>query len=230
MIDCSLMILIKAVGKFALIWTGATDTIDRNRTLTYYEANDICGCLYPNMTLASIHSQEENDIIQEMMIEYMILPGFDTELGKDDLTIGLNRLDNPLRWQWSDGSIVDYANWEQVTRIEPDATDIYAQIDRQISSFTWFGRNSNPEVPFQRWFLCDTGIPFDDGGLGRKAESLFTLIFYPVLAFIILFIIVGALYQYRKILLLWCYGRWIGSTPPPENIEMKNEEEVINIM
>ena len=216
MTDCSSMLLMKAIGKFALIWTGATDAIDRNTTLTFFEANDMCKCLYDNNTLASIHSQEENDIVQEMMLEVMILPGFDTELGKDDLTIGLNRLENPLKWTWIDGSIVDYVNWEQATRQEPDATDIYVQIDRQISTYTWFGRNSNPEVPFQRWFLCDTGQPFPSGDK-TKIINLFSTIFFPILTILIFLCIFSLFYFYRKILLLLCFKICVGDDDPVEN-------------
>ena len=219
MIDCSRMLLMNSASKFAIIWTGAINTTDRNTTLTFLEANDMCKCLY-DTSLASIHSLEENNVVEQMMIKSMILPGFDTELGKDDLTIGLNRIENPLKWSWIDGSVVTYVNWERITRQEPDPGELYAQIDRQISSFTWFGRNKNPETPFQRWFLCDTGLPFDDGSISRKKESLFTLVFYPTLSACILFLIGGCCYNYRKMITLICYEKCIKTDEEEEKNEI----------
>lgn len=161
MIGCNkvtTMKIIQMVGQFALIWTGALDDINRNTTLTFFEANDVCKCLF-GTTLASIHSLEENEIVKEMMIKSMILPGNVPELAKDDLTIGLTRLiENSTEltddFYWLDGSKLDYFKWEQTTRDEPGENDIYVQVERQISTFNWYGRNSLPEIPFQRWFLC----------------------------------------------------------------------------
>ena len=162
MTDCSLMIIMATAGKFSMIWTG------NRMNLSFTGANDMCKCLFHH-TLASIHSKNENDIITDMMIDKMILPDpISTEFGKDDLLIGLNKIEDPTKWTWADGSSVDYTNWEQDFKIEPDPTDFRVEIERQ-GSFTWWGRgrpdgDNNPVVN-TRWFLCDNGqdpIEFDD--------------------------------------------------------------------
>ena len=204
--DCSAMIIMKVVSKFAIIWTGATNDIDRNTTLTYLEANEMCQCLY-NHTLASIHSEEENEVVKEMMIDAMILPGETDypELAKDDLTIGLDRIRDPNEWTWIDGTKLDFTNWERKTRTEPDPTDLYAQVERQISTFNWYGRNSEPEIPFQRWFLCDTGEEFDNNIIRVVNKDYFPLYFYPILAVVILILCLFPCILFRKVILISIY-------------------------
>lgn len=175
MTDCSLMITMDTKGQFSMMWTG-------NRlNLSYPMANDMCKCLFgEEQTLASIHSKEENDIVQEMMIERMILlEPISSLYGRDDLCIGLNKLDNPLKWQWSDGSSLDYTNWEQIFKIEPDPEDFYTMIDRQSGAFTWWGRGrvDGDIVENIRWILCDNGNepikPEDkDEGLNATLEII----------------------------------------------------------
>ena len=201
--NCATMKIMQVIVKFAIIWTGAIDTIDRNTTLTYLEANDVCQCLFNN-TLATISSKEENDIVQEMMIDNMILKDADLELGRDDLTIGFNTILTG-KWDWIDGSEIKYTKWERETRTEPDEGELYAQIDRQIGSFNWFGRNSNPEIPFQRWFLCDTGLEFDEPTIIVEEKTYQFPLFYSILTVSILILILVPMIIFRKIIFVKLY-------------------------
>lgn len=164
MTDCSLMIIMDISYQFSLIWSG------NRQNLSFYEANDMCKCLYgDDKTLSSIHSLDENNIVREMMLNSMSLD-IDTIYGKDDVLIGLNRLEDSNKWSWIDGSKIDYTKWEYKLKIEPDAEDYECWIDRQEGNYEWWGRGRLVgDGKNTRWFLCNNGE--DAIGLDEEEEE-----------------------------------------------------------
>ncbi|XP_063422180.1 macrophage mannose receptor 1-like isoform X2 [Mytilus trossulus] len=70
-----------------------------NSSLSWYQAQQFC--LANKANLASIHARDENNL----------LLGMTSKLNQDEFWIGLNELEKPGKYKWSDGSVLDFDSW-----------------------------------------------------------------------------------------------------------------------
>jgi len=80
-------------------------------TYTWSEAED--ACRFYGLTLASIHSQQEQDFVTDLT-------------GGRQSWIGLTDAATEGEWQWSDGTPADYLNWREGEPSGGDAWDCVA--------------------------------------------------------------------------------------------------------
>jgi len=106
---------------------------------SWWDAEDRCRVL--GGTLASIHTMEEQKFIEGMIRLY------NTEAL--NMWIGLNDLNPPGSWKWTDGTPTDFIHWGEGQPDDPLGMELCAAMEINAEAFgTWNDRHCQQTRPF----------------------------------------------------------------------------------
>jgi serine/threonine protein kinase len=116
--------------------------------LTWTEARRKCEALKGR--LASVHSTEQNELLQNLMKG--------TAFG--GAWLGGNDLEKEGRWVWSDGSVINYSNWDQKQPNDsgPSGEDYLLLLHRRKSGVWWDQPDTSGwglPAGFKVGFICE---------------------------------------------------------------------------